>query len=184
MRIRNVPIMKIICWFLYYNFAIYLPQSRKCLRIGEKARRFLCKRIFAKCSNTANIERGARFGYGFKIELGKHSGIGINAEIPSNTKIGDNVMMGPNCVILSQNHKFDNTEIPMIKQGYNISPPTIIENDVWIGRNVIMTPGRHIKEGSIIAAGCVLCKDFPAYSIIGGNPSKIIKSRINNNENN
>ena len=40
-----------------------------------------------------------------------------------------------------------------------------------------MTPGRHIKKGSIIAAGCVLTKDFDEYSIIGGNPGKIIKKR-------
>ena len=54
---------------------------------------------------------------------------------------------------------------------------TVIEDDVWIGRNVIMTPGRLIKKGSIIAAGCVLSKDFPEYSIVGGNPSKLIRIR-------
>ena len=41
-----------------------------------------------------------------------------------------------------------------------------------------MTPGRVVKRGSVIAAGCVLCKDFPEYSVIGGNPSKFIKSRL------
>jgi maltose O-acetyltransferase len=55
---------------------------------------------------------------------------------------------------------------------------TVIEDDVWIGMNVLITPGRYIKKGSIIAAGCVLCKNFPEYSIIGGNPSKLIKSRL------
>ncbi len=53
----------------------------------------------------------------------------------------------------------------------------IIESDVWIGRDVLMTPGQHISKGSIIAGGCVLCKDFPEYSMVGGNPSKFIKSR-------
>jgi len=56
---------------------------------------------------------------------------------------------------------------------------TIIEDDVWIGRQVIMSPGRHIKEGTIIAAGTVLSKDFPEYSIVGGNLSRLIKYRIN-----
>ena len=61
-----------------------------------------------------------------------------------------------------------------------LHPPlaTIIEDDVWIGRGVMMTPGRVVKRGSVIAAGCVLCKDFPEYSVIGGNPSKFIKSRL------
>ena len=145
--------------------------------MGGVIRNALCRKIFKKCSKTANIEKGARFGTGFKIEIGEHSGIGINANIPSNTIIGDNVMMGPNCYILGQNHEFSRTDIPMIQQGYKKSNPTIIDSDVWIGRDVLMTPGRHISQGSIVAAGCVLCKDFPEYSIIGGNPSKIIRIR-------
>lgn len=56
---------------------------------------------------------------------------------------------------------------------------TIIEDDAWIGRDVTMTPGRTIKKGSIIAACTMLTKDFPEYSIVGGNPSKLIKSRKN-----
>lgn len=120
----------------------------------------------------------AYFGSGLDIEIGDNSGIGINSCIPSNTKIGKNVMMGPNCYILASNHAFERIDIPMIKQGHTSKKKTIIEDDVWIGRDVLMTPGRVIKKGSIIAGGCVLCKNFPEYSIIGGNPSKLIKSRL------
>lgn len=162
---------------IYYAIAIHLPISRKYFGIGGKVRNALCRRIFKKCFVTSNIEKGASFGTGFNVELGEYSGIGINADIPSNTIIGDYVMMGPNCVILGQNHCFDRTDIPIMKQGYKRATPTIIEDDVWIGRDVTMTPGRHISKGSIIAAGCVLCKDFPEYSVIGGNPSKLIKIR-------
>ena len=56
---------------------------------------------------------------------------------------------------------------------------TVVGNDVWIGRDVLMMPGRTISDGSIIAGGCVLTKDFPEYSVVGGNPSKLIKSRKN-----
>jgi acetyltransferase-like isoleucine patch superfamily enzyme len=59
-----------------------------------------------------------------------------------------------------------------------IKKQTVIENDVWIGRQCIFTPGRIVRTGTIIAAGTVLCKDFPEYSIVGGNPSKLIKSRL------
>lgn len=54
---------------------------------------------------------------------------------------------------------------------------TQIGNDVWIGRDVHMTPGRTIADGSIIAMASVLTKDFPPYSVVGGNPAKLIKSR-------
>ena len=65
----------------------------------------------------------------------------------------------------------------MMQQGNTIRKQTIIGDDVWIGRNVTMTPRRIVKEGTIIGACCVLTKDFPEYSIIGGNPSKLIRSR-------
>lgn len=55
---------------------------------------------------------------------------------------------------------------------------TIIGNDVWIGKNVSMTPCRKIGNDSIIAMGCHLCKDFRAFSIVAGNPSKLIKPRL------
>lgn len=124
------------------------------------------------------MERRAHFGSVINIVLGNNSGLGINCSIPSDTVIGDNVMMGPNCFIIGVNHGFERTDIPMIKQGATQSKQTVIEDDVWIGRNVTMTPGRHISKGTVIAACCVLTKDFPEYSIVGGNPSKLIRSRI------
>lgn len=174
---KQISITKLICLILYYSFARYLPQSHSCFNIGGKFRYILCRRIFKKCGCNVNIERGAWFGSGVNIEIGDYSGIGINAHIPSDTIIGKYVMMGPNCYILDVNHKVDDTETPMIFQGMALRKPTIIEDDVWIGRCVSMTPGRYISTGSIVAMNCVLTKDFPPYSIIGGNPSRLLKTR-------
>lgn len=169
---------KKVCIYLYYGFAINLPESKRCKGISRKVRLFLCKRIFKKCGDNVNIEKGAQFGNGRLVEIGDYSGIGINARIPNNIVIGKYVMMGPNCCILDSNHQFIDLESPMMFQGYTEKKLTIIEDDVWIGCNVTMTAGRHISKGSIIAAGTVLTKDYPEYSIVGGNPSKLICSRI------
>ena len=174
---RYLSIKKYIALALYYGFARWLPSYG--FLSGKGIRRFLCKRIFRYCGKEVNIERNAYFGSGKNIELGDYSGIGINAVIPSDTIIGKYVMMGPNCYILSENHRFDNINKPMMLQGSTIAKPTVIEDDVWIGRDVLMTPSRHISKGSIIAARCVLTKDFPDYSIVGGNPSKLIRMRNN-----
>ena len=89
-------------------------------------------------------------------------------------------MMGPNVYILFKNHSFDRTDIPMRLQGYvKLNNVTVIEDDCWIGRNVTMTPGRHVSKGSIIGACSLVSKDFPEYSVIGGNPAKLIKMRKN-----
>lgn len=164
---------RITVW-LYYRVARWLPRG---YNGGGKIRYAFCKRIFKSCGKGVNIEKGASFGLGYNIEIGDFSGIGVNAVIPDGSKIGNNVMMGPNCFVLSRNHKFDRTDIPMRLQGYTEPKPIIIDDDVWIGQNVTFTIGRHIYEGTVVAANSVVTKDFPPYSVIGGNPAKLIKMR-------
>lgn len=57
-------------------------------------------------------------------------------------------------------------------------PKTIIENDVWIGANAIISGGIHISSGAIVATGAVVVKDVPPYAVVGGNPAKIIRFRF------
>ena len=179
---KSFSFKQIICLVLYYGVAIHLPPSYSLLGGAKRIRYMLVRGIFKKCGKNVNVEHGAVFGRGTDVEIGDCSGIGINAVIPSNSKIENYVMMGPNCYVLDQNHRYDQVDTPMCFQGHTEKEPLIIEDDVWIGRNVLMTPGRTIKKGTIIAAGCVLCKDFPEYSIVGGNPSKFIKSRLPNDK--
>jgi len=54
----------------------------------------------------------------------------------------------------------------------------VIEDDVWIGANVVVSPGVHIKRGAIVGANSVVTKDVDAYSIVGGAPAKFIKYRF------
>ena len=174
---KTIKIGQIICLALYYGFAQFLPKSNTFFNVGGGIRYGLCKHIFKKCGKHVNIERKAFFASGIDIEIGDYSGIGINAHIPNGTIIGDYVMMGPNCFILDVNHKVSDVDTPMCFQGHVPKKITRIGNDVWIGRDVHMTPGRTIADGSIIAMGAVLTKDFPPYSIVGGNPAKLIKYR-------
>lgn len=181
MRIKghNYTLIQIVCLILYYGFLRYLPASTSLVggKLFRKLRYLCCRPIFRKCGKNVNIERLASFGNGVNIEIGHHSGLGIRSHIPNDTIIGENVMMGPDCYILSANHRFKNREIPIIEQGYEPRKQTIIEDDVWIGRSVTFTPGRTVRKGSIIAVGTVLTKDFPPYSIVGGNPGKLIRER-------
>lgn len=177
---NGVTISTAICYVIYKYFAKHLPGS-DWGRFGKLCCRYryhLCKHIFKYCGKNVNIERNVNFGYGYRIEIGDNSGMGTNAVIPDGTKIGCNVMMGPNCYIHVRNHAFDRTDVPMIQQGFQEYKYTRIGNDIWIGRDVSIMAGRTISDGSIIAANCVLTKDFPPYSIIGGNPSRLLKSRI------
>ena len=86
-------------------------------------------------------------------------------------------MMAPEVLILGGNHRFDRLDIPMMFQGNVEYAPVEIGNDVWIGSRVIILPGLKIGEGSIIGAGSVVTKDVMPYSIVAGNPAKLIKMR-------
>ena len=175
---HQITLKQLFFLLLYYSVGIRLPRSGTFFNLGGRFRYMCCKRIFLICGKHVNIDRKVNFGVGIYLQIGDYSGLGQNSVIPSNTIIGKYVMMGPNCYILDHNHIFDDVSKPMIFQGKTKKIQTVIGDDVWIGRDVIMTPGRVVQNGSIIAAGCVLCKDFPSMSIIGGNPSKLIKSRV------
>lgn len=174
---KRLPLKTIVFLVLYYSIGRWLPATGRCFNIGGFFRRWCCRHIFKYCGDNVNIERGAWFASGIDIEIGDNSGLGLMCHIPNGTIIGDNVMMGPNCFILDVNHRFDDITTPMIQQGMSPKKITTIGDDVWIGRDVFMTPGRTVAPHSIIGARCVLTKDFPEYSIVGGNPSVLIRSR-------
>lgn len=172
--------MKKIYLVLYYGFARFLPNSYWGIvgRISNAIRIFLVKRFIKKAGKIDTINRHVYLGSGAEVEIGDHSGIGANSSITSRTVIGKYVMIADDVYILGQNHEYTDITCPIKYQGDRPKEKTIIEDDVWIGNRCFLTPGRHIRKGSIIAACTVLTKDFPEYSIVGGNPGKYIKSRI------
>lgn len=111
--------------------------------------------------------------------MGRHSHIGSYSVIGVNesTKIGDIVMIADNFSVRDTDHNFGCVNIPMIEQGYS-TKPVIIEDDVWIGHGVVITKGVKIGRGSIIAAGSVVTEELPAFSIAGGVPARVMKSKV------
>lgn len=120
---------------------------------------------------------GGEAGVGLKVgnnsSIGPYSYIGCSGYI----EIGENVMMSPRVSIYSENHNFVDVDKSMIEQGVTRSFVKI-EDDCWIAANSIILAGVTVGKGSIVAAGSVVTKDVPPYSIVGGNPAKIIKSRL------
>ena len=55
---------------------------------------------------------------------------------------------------------------------------TVVGNDVWFGRECVVMPGVHIGDGAIVAARSVVTKDVEPYSVVGGNPARLIKKRF------
>ncbi|KKH16919.1 acyltransferase [Methanosarcina mazei] len=173
-------IIRYICLFIYYSLATHLPVSynyQPCtFGLPKKIRYALCRHLFRQCGENVNVEKGASFGSGRGIMIGNNSGLGINSIVEKAT-IGNNVMMGRDVIIMSNSHKYEDCNVPMIFQGIKPVKEVIIGDDVWIGHRVIILPGVKIGKGSIIGAGAVVTKDVPDYAIVGGVPAKIIRYR-------
>lgn len=119
---------------------------------------------------------GGCIGEGLKIgnnsSIGPYSYIGCSGYI----EIGDNVMFSPRVSIYAENHVFDHPDIPIKEQGVKRSFVKI-EDDCWIASNSVILAGVTIGKGSVVAAGSVVTKDVPPYSVVAGVPAKIIKTR-------
>ena len=162
----------------YYGLFINLPRSYAPLgKIGQLTRRWAAEQMLDHAGEQINIEHGAVFGSGSHISVGSRSGIGIDSDLHGTITIGEDVMMGPRCTMLSRNHSFDDTSRPMNQQGFGQDQPIVIENDVWIGANVTITSGVRVGQGSVLAAGAVVTSDVPPYSIAGGVPARVLRSR-------
>lgn len=163
-----------VLYILYVIFAKWLPYSRRC-KMAKKIRGFFAKKIMLKVGTNVNVETGAIFNP--NIEIGDNSTIGVNCEIIGKARIGNNVLMGPEVILYAQNHNFRDKNTLICNQGYEEEKGVIIEDDIWIGRRVIILPGVTVKKGTVIGAGSIVTKTFPEYSVIGGNPAKVIGSR-------
>ena len=99
--------------------------------------------------------------------------------------IGKKVIFGPHPTIITGDHRIDVVGKFIIDSHEKLPQndlPVIIEDDVWTGANVTILKGVTIGRGSVIAAGAVVTKTCPPYSIIGGIPAKILKYRFSIDE--
>ena len=108
------------------------------------------------------------------VVIGDNSRIGLSNTIIGPVTIGNNVNIAQNVVMSGLNHGYEEISIAPRLQKCSTAQITI-ENDCWIGANVVITSGVTIGKHSVVAAGSVVTKSTPPYCILAGNPAKIIK---------
>ena len=92
--------------------------------------------------------------------------------------IGDRLLTGKWVTITDNNHgdtSGDTLRVSPIMRPLVSKGPVVIGNDVWIGDKATILPGVTIGDGAVIAANSVIVKDVPAYSVVAGNPAKVVK---------
>lgn len=127
--------------------------------------------------------------------------IGASAVCCSNIKIGENVVIRPNSILMAtkngqiniekdvligsgvhiyvSNHKFDDISMPIYYQGHSSEKSVLIKEGSWIGANAIILPGVTIGRNAVVGAGSIVTKDVSDFTVVGGNPAKVIKVLVN-----
>ena len=166
------------CYAAYYTLGRHLPRHYAVGGgTGQRLRRFLVSRMIDEAGRDINIECGAWFGSGKGIRVGDRSDLGVDCLVMGSVSIGADVMMGPRCVLISYEHHFADVSRPMNQQGLAEDRPVNVEDDVWLGAGCIVLAGVTIGRGAIVAAGSVVTKDVAPFTIVGGNPARLIRSR-------
>lgn len=113
------------------------------------------------------------------ISLGDRVQFGPGCIINCDAQIGDSVLFARNVALVGRDdHRIDLPGVLIWDAPRGDSHKTFIGSDVWIGHGAIIVAGVHIGDGAVVAAGSVVVKDVPPYTVVGGNPAKVIKKRF------
>ncbi|MCW3787477.1 acyltransferase [Plebeiibacterium sediminum] len=109
-----------------------------------------------------------------KIYIGNDTRIGIGSVLIGPVHIGNNIRLAQNVVISALNHNYEDVSLPISNQGV-VTKEVYIGDETWIGANTVILPGVFIGKHCVVAAGSVVTKSVPSYTVVAGNPAKIIK---------
>lgn len=140
--------------------------------------KFLSKRV-KKMGDNVLVQAGTRFRSMENLIIGNNVTIGFDNFIQAlgGVTIGDNSMTGPGVKIWSVNHNFMDKNLLIMDQGQT-KAEVVIGNDVWIAANAFILPGVHLPDGVVVSTGAVVgIKEYKPYSIIAGNPARVIGFR-------
>ncbi|MGN6264156.1 MAG: acyltransferase [Ginsengibacter sp.] len=157
-------------------------------RVYQRVYMYIMLPLFKKHGkNVKFFPSNSTFSYS-TIELGDDVYIGPGAVLAASVSgiiFGNKIQLGPNVTMMGGDH---NTSV-IGKYMYDVieklpenDAPIIIENDVWIGTGAIILKGVTVGEGSVVAAGSLVNKNVPPFSIVGGVPAKIIRKRFSESE--
>lgn len=112
------------------------------------------------------------------LEIGDNSNLGDYCFVGAagGVRIGRNVLIGQRVSFHSEDHRFESTDVPIKEQGVT-RRGIVVEDDCWLGAGSILLDGVTVGRGSVVAAGSVVTRNVPPYSVVAGVPAKVIRQR-------
>ncbi|HOX25958.1 MAG TPA: acyltransferase [Candidatus Krumholzibacteria bacterium] len=146
---------------------------------GYLIRERLYRRAFAAAGEGLVIFEGVRIRNVHLVKVGRDVNIGEQAffQAGGGIELGDDVLIGPGVKIWTQNHRIDDPDTPIWRQGA-VYKPVKIGDDCWLGANCFIMPGTVLGRGCVVGAGAVVgAKHYPDHCMLMGNPARVIGSR-------
>ncbi len=134
---------------------------------------FLLRCFGAKIGRNVNIASSASIYFPWNLEIGDWSSIGEEARIYNLGKItiGTQSTISQGAHLCAGTHDFSDPATPLL------TPPIKVEGQVWICADAFVGPGITIGEGAVVGARSVAVKDVKPWSVVAGNPARLIKMR-------
>jgi acetyltransferase-like isoleucine patch superfamily enzyme len=161
-------------WFRLFGYPFIIKKGKGAI-IRRKARLDLIPSRKLVLGYRSVIEDYTIINNGMgDIIIGDRCGVTSRVKLVGPVTLGNLVTIGSGAQITGLTHNFEDVSKPIKDQGVSANV-TIVEDNVWIGGNSVIIQGLRIGTHCIIASGSVVTKDVPAYSVVAGNPAKVIK---------
>jgi len=140
----------------------------------EPERRSILRQIVGRIGQTSIIESPFHCTYGQNTYIGEYAYLNFMCVILDNNDvhIGNHVMIGPAVQIYTAAHPI---QAEPRNQGWEVARSVMIEDNVWIGGGAILLPGVSVGRNAVVGAGAVVSRNVPAYTVVAGNPARVIR---------
>lgn len=141
-------------------------------------RQFLLRLFGAEINNEVQVFPSCKIWAPWNLSFGWHVAIddGVYLYSVDKIRIGTKVAISRNAFICTASHDISRLDRPLITK------PIVIGNGVWICAGAFIGPGVTIGEGAVVGACAVVTKDVAPWTVVAGNPAKVIKMRVLNTE--
>jgi putative colanic acid biosynthesis acetyltransferase WcaF len=115
----------------------------------------------------------AKIYFPWNLSIGDWSAIGEDVFIYNlgSVVIGNRVTISQRAHLCAGTHDYTDTTMPLLK------PPITIQDQVWVCADAFVGPGVTVSQGAVVAARAVVVKDVPPWTVVGGNPARLLKRR-------
>lgn len=161
-------------WAQQYNTSFPVDPETDTMDQLATVRLRALQSILGHVGEEVYVEPPFYIDYGCNISLGDrfYSNFNFTVLDCGLVTIGDRVMLGPNVSIYAATHE---TEVQSRRDNVEYAKPVVIGDDCWIGGGTIILPGVEIGQGTTIAAGSVVTRDVPAWSVVMGSPARVVR---------